>query len=105
LVVFRHFDIGRLATRCSKDCRHRLPVTASGLPTRVADSQEDSQGSERLRTNADDRGIQSLTPELQRRLVDGSGHEPRGLQNRLRGAAEASWVGSIPIHPRQISRF
>src|SRR5438477_4739266 len=28
---------------------------------------------------------------------------PRGLQNRLRGAVEASWVGSIPIHPRQIS--
>jgi hypothetical protein len=26
---------------------------------------------------------------------------PRGLQNRLRGAVEASWVGSIPIHPRQ----
>ena len=25
---------------------------------------------------------------------------PRGLQNRLRGAAEASRVGSIPIHPR-----
>src|SRR5579859_541483 len=25
----------------------------------------------------------------------------RGLQNRLRGAVEASWVGSIPIHPRQ----
>src|SRR5437899_11730537 len=24
-----------------------------------------------------------------------------GLQNRLRGAVEASWVGSIPIHPRQ----
>ncbi len=23
-----------------------------------------------------------------------------GLQNRLRGAAEALWVGSIPIHPR-----
>ncbi len=30
------------------------------------------------------------------------GHEVGGLQNRLRGAAEASWVGSIPIHPRQI---
>jgi len=23
----------------------------------------------------------------------------RGLQNCLRGAVEASWVGSIPIHP------
>ena len=27
----------------------------------------------------------------------------RGLQNRLRGADEASWVGSIPIHPRHLS--
>jgi hypothetical protein len=27
----------------------------------------------------------------------------RGLQNRWRGAVKASWVGSIPIHPRQIS--
>src|SRR5206468_11850416 len=27
---------------------------------------------------------------------------PRGLQNRLRGAVEASWVGSIPIHPRHL---
>jgi hypothetical protein len=36
-------------------------------------------------------------------LVDGRGRQPRGLQNRLRGAAEASWVGSIPIHPRHFS--
>lgn len=35
-----------------------------------------------------------------RRGCKGAG-APRGLQNRLRGAAEASWVGSIPIHPRQ----
>jgi len=32
--------------------------------------------------------------------MDGGGRQTRGLQNRLRGAAEASWVGSIPIHPR-----
>ena len=32
--------------------------------------------------------------------MDGSGRRTHGLQNRLRGAAEASWVGSIPIHPR-----
>ena len=32
--------------------------------------------------------------------MDDRGRESRGLQNRLRGAAEASWVGSIPIHPR-----
>jgi hypothetical protein len=35
--------------------------------------------------------------------VDADGRQKRGLQNRLRGAVEASWVGSIPIHPRQIS--
>ncbi|HEX2713958.1 MAG TPA: hypothetical protein VHM88_17330 [Candidatus Acidoferrales bacterium] len=38
--------------------------------------------------------------DLARTSADGSGREKRGLQNRLRGAAEASWVGSIPIHPR-----
>jgi hypothetical protein len=38
--------------------------------------------------------------ELERTLMDDYGHQTRGLQNRLRGAAEASWVGSIPIHPR-----
>ena len=31
-------------------------------------------------------------------------HDHKGLQNRLRGAVEASWVGSIPIHPRQSGR-
>ena len=36
--------------------------------------------------------------------MNGGGRENRGLQNRLRGAAEASWVGSIPIHPRQTSQ-
>jgi hypothetical protein len=29
--------------------------------------------------------------------MDVCGWQGRGLQNRLRGAAEASWVGSIPI--------
>jgi hypothetical protein len=33
--------------------------------------------------------------------MDPGGWQARGLQNRLRGAVEASWVGSIPIHPRQ----
>jgi len=32
--------------------------------------------------------------------MDTGGRQTRGLQNRLRGAVEASWVGSIPIHPR-----
>src|SRR5258708_30981058 len=31
------------------------------------------------------------------------GRETKGLQNRLRGTVEASWVGSIPIHPRHLS--
>ena len=35
--------------------------------------------------------------------MDARGWQARGLQNFLRGAAEASWVGSIPIHARQIS--
>src|SRR5438552_10828752 len=35
--------------------------------------------------------------------LDSGGRRTGGLQNRLRGAVEASWVGSIPIHPRQIS--
>ncbi len=43
-----------------------------------------------------------LLIELQRTLMDGGGQSTRGLQNRLRGAAEASWVGSIPIHPRHL---
>ena len=44
-----------------------------------------------------------LIAEHKRPLVDDHGRQPRGLQNRLRGAAEASWVGSIPIHPRQFA--
>jgi hypothetical protein len=31
--------------------------------------------------------------------MDACGWLPRGLQNRLRGAVEASWVGSIPSIP------
>ena len=42
-----------------------------------------------------------LAIESVRTLMDVSERPPRGLQNRLRGAVEASWVGSIPIHPRQ----
>src|SRR5258708_22602763 len=48
----------------------------------------------------DDHGIPLLTAELRRTQLDPCGRQKRGLQNRLRGAAEASWVGSIPIHPR-----
>jgi hypothetical protein len=49
-------------------------------------------------------GILSLMLELERTPMDSYGRQSRGLQNRLRGAAEASWVGSIPIHPRQFQR-
>ncbi len=38
-------------------------------------------------------------------LLNSNGRVTRGLQNRLRGAAEASWVGSIPIHPRHVSEL
>jgi len=48
-------------------------------------------------------GIAVPTFELRRTFMDMCGQQAHGLQNRLRGAAEASWVGSIPIHPRQIS--
>ena len=47
-------------------------------------------------------GIKPLSSELGRKLTDDGGRQTPGLQNRLRGAVEASWVGSIPIHPRQI---
>jgi len=46
-------------------------------------------------------GTSTAKIESGRTLMDGRGRQPHGLQNRLRGAAEASWVGSIPIHPRQ----
>ena len=66
----------------------------------MADSQDDSQLAGQERTSASDDGIGNLTTELQRTLMDGDGRQARGLQNRLRGAVEASRVGSIPIHPR-----
>jgi hypothetical protein len=51
---------------------------------------------------ADHYGLRMGGIEFVRTLTDERGRWPRGLQNRLRGAAEASWVGSIPIHPRQL---
>ena len=65
------------------------------------DSQHDSQWAGQLRTRVNDHGIVKLVTELQWTLMDAHGRQARGLQNRLRGAVEASWVGSIPIHPRQ----
>lgn len=49
----------------------------------------------------DGRGMRHQAIELQRTLADSREREARGLQIRLRDAAEASWVGSIPIRPRQ----
>ena len=65
----------------------------------TSDSQVDSQFAGQLRTSANDPGMRELAIELQRTLMDGGGRQTRGLQNRLRGAAEASWVGSIPSIP------
>ena len=63
----------------------------------------DSQLAGQLRTKSAFHGICELEIERQGTSMDASGHSPRGLQNCLRGAAEASWVGSIPIHPRHLS--
>ena len=67
------------------------------------DSQVDSQADGRLQTVADDNGLTRLAIERRRTLVDVNGRQSRGLQNRLRGAVEASWVSSILIHPRYFS--
>ncbi len=67
------------------------------------DSQADSHSVGHRQPSADVTGSQHLTLHLARTSLDTGGRQKRGLQNRLRGAAEASWVGSIPIHPRQIS--
>jgi len=68
-----------------------------------ADSQSASQHDERMQTKADHRGQKPLPTEHAWTTADSRGFPSRGLQNRLRGAAEASWVGSIPIHPRPLT--
>ena len=40
-----------------------------------------------------------LATKLRRTLVDRPGLQPRGPSKPFAGAAEASWVGSMPIHP------
>ncbi len=67
----------------------------------VDDSQADSQLCGSWRTTADIRELAAARSNHARTSADMSGCQKRGLQNRLRGAVEASWVGSIPIHPRQ----
>jgi len=72
------------------------------MSPRAADSQVDSQLDGQPWTRAGDHGMCEPAIELWWTLMDGCGCKTRGLQNRLRGAAEASWVGSIPIHPRHL---
>ena len=75
-------------------------TTVTSPPAR--DSQVDSQLCAQWRRDVDVRGLQLAHLHLERTWADGHGGQNRGLQNRLRGAVEASWVGSIPIHPRQL---
>jgi len=72
-----------------------------GSDPSAADSQDDSQAGEQPPTNVDDLGFVTVMFDLEWTSLDDPGRRPGGLQNRLRGAVEASWVGSIPIHPRQ----
>ncbi len=65
---------------------HGIPKI-KGLPL-ADDSQDDSQAGERLRTVADDYGFMTLTCGLGRKLMDGGGRQPRGLQNRLRASTD-----------------
>ena len=92
----------RMPRQLRADVRYRKAKGSvhSGATT---DSQHDSQLAGQLRTKLAFQGICELEIERQGTSMDASGHSPRGLQNCLRGAAEASWVGSIPIHPRHLN--
>jgi len=68
-----------------------------------ADSQVDSHSVGHWQLLANVSGYYLSTFHLARTSLDSGGRQNRGLQNRLRGAAEASWVRSIPIHPRHFS--
>ena len=68
------------------------------------DSQADSHSVAHRRPLANVSGSYPWTFQIRRTSPDVFGRQKRGLQNRLRGAVEASWVSSILIHPRQISR-
>jgi hypothetical protein len=92
-------SVSQAGRSCRWRCHHRA------LVWHRLDSQADSQAHGRLRTRADDHGLSMLHIEPRWTLMDVRGRQPRGLQDRLRGAVEASWVGSIPIHPRQFSCY
>jgi len=74
-------------------------LTARCAISTAGDSQDDRQAGGWLWTNADESGIGRSATELQWTVMDARAFRGPGLQNRLRGAVEASWVGSIPIHP------
>jgi hypothetical protein len=64
-----------------------------GIVCVIYDSQDDSQAGGRLRTITDDYGLRPCIAERVRTLADVCGWPPRGLQNRLRGAARRpGWV-------------
>jgi hypothetical protein len=71
---------------------------------RGPDSQADSHSVGHRQPSANVSGSELSTLHLPRTSQDIGGRQIGGLQNRLRGAAEASWVGSIPIHPRHVSQ-
>ncbi len=58
-----------------------------------------------MAVNPDNRGLPAVMPEAARALGDDLGRWLRGLQFRLRGAVEASWVGWIPVHPRHAAEL
>src|SRR5947209_6018099 len=69
---------------------------------RGPDSQADSHSVGYWQQSANVSGLLAAGFHLEWTSANVGGRQKRGLQNRLRGAVEASWVGSIPIHPRQI---
>jgi len=77
--------------------RHR-----SDLPL-LQDAAAAASGADGLGRGGDPAGAREPRIIRPRRGCMGAGAS-RSLQNCLRGAVEASWVGSIPIHPRQIPR-
>src|SRR6266508_6472048 len=77
----------------------RPAASTSAGPGTARDTQDDSQPAECWRTLAHLAGPTIVAVDRGPPFADLCGRLARGLQNRLRGAAEASWVGSIPIHP------
>ena len=94
LVVFSEFGVPLLNWP-----QRSVNRKASEL-TDCADSQDDSQAGRRYWTSADARGIQTPRAELRRPVMDEQGKLDPRSSKPFAGRCEASWVGSIPIHPR-----